>query len=221
MTGSETPDFRQHAPATQRNRQPILAVLQRVLPPTGVVLEIASGTGEHAVFFAPQLAPRDWLPSDANPQVLHSIQAWRAHESAPNLYPPILLDATADPWPVESGEPLSPIRNTVDSPKITAIVAINMIHISPWASCLGLMAGAKRILPIGGVVYLYGPFHRNGQHTSPSNMAFDQSLRSRNPNWGVRHLEEVVTVAQRHGLILQDIIDMPANNLSVVFERMG
>ncbi|HBL58266.1 MAG TPA: SAM-dependent methyltransferase, partial [Cyanobacteria bacterium UBA8803] len=213
-------DLRQYAPATQRNREPILDVLQRVLPPKGTILEISSGTGEHAVFFAPRLSPRKWLPSDPNPQARSSIAAWRASQPADNLYPPLDIDVCTPVWPVEqgtSGEWLSELD--FQTSPIVAIANINMIHISPWSACLGLIAGASRILPPGGILYLYGPFKRDGQHTAPSNAAFDESLQAANPDWGVRNLNDVVAAAQAQHLTLSDIYQMPANNLSVVFQR--
>ncbi|OLP20497.1 SAM-dependent methyltransferase [Leptolyngbya sp. 'hensonii'] len=209
---SSNTDRRQFAPATQRNREPILQVLQRVLPPTGTVLEVASGTGEHAHFFASRLAPRFWQPSDPNPLLRESIAAWQEFEPLENLGEPLALDGCEFPWPVETGSIALPLP-------IQAIVNINMIHISPWDACLGLMAGADRILPAGGVLYLYGPFQRHGQHTAPSNAAFDESLQSQNPAWGVRHLEEVAAAAAARNLELEEVVEMPANNLSVVFRR--
>lgn len=206
-------DLRRHAPATARNRQPILQVLQRVLSPQGMVLEIASGSGEHAVFLAPRLAPRPWLPSDVDPTALASIKAWQQECPCDTLYPPLQLDAAAPDWPQTVAQQ-DPSRGP-----ITAIVAINMIHISPWQSCLGLMAGAGALLPAGGILYLYGPFQRHGGHTAPSNEAFDRSLRSQNPAWGVRHLETVAEVAAAHDFTLAEVVDMPANNLSVIFRR--
>ncbi|BAU15000.1 hypothetical protein LEP3755_55560 [Leptolyngbya sp. NIES-3755] len=202
------PSDRQFAPATQRNREPILEVLREVLPPTGTVLEISSGTGEHAVFFAPRLAPRKWQPSDPNPIALASIAAWREVEPAENLAPPIEIDARDPVWRIE-----------VQNEKITAIVNINMIHISPWSACLGLMAGANRILPSGGILYLYGPYKQGGIHTAPSNEMFDESLQLQNPAWGVRNLEDVVTAAEHQKLALLKVVAMPANNLSVVFQK--
>jgi Protein of unknown function (DUF938) len=202
-------DLRQYAPATDRNREPILAILRQVLPATGTILEISSGTGEHGVFMAPQLAPRYWLPSDPNPEARASIAAWQQFEPCDRMYPPIDLDASSDQWLVESKEP------------ITAIVNINMIHIAPKAAYLGLFAGAKRILPVGGILYLYGPFKQDGVHTAPSNAAFDESLQSQNPDWGIRDLEEIIAVAASHNLDLQKVYPMPANNLSVVFELVG
>ncbi|MEO1519418.1 MAG: DUF938 domain-containing protein [Cyanobacteria bacterium J06633_2] len=217
-------DARQYAPATERNKHVILDVLQQVLPDTGTVLEIASGTGEHAIFFAPALAPRSWIPSDPNPIARASIDAWRQHYPCDTLAGAIALDVCDTPWPVElpnntdqlptSLHPIDPIQQP-----ITAIVTINMIHISPWAACCGLMAGAGRILPSEGVLYVYGPFKENGHHTASSNAAFDQSLRSRNPEWGVRDLEAVIAEAERHDLRHHSTIPMPANNRSAVFYK--
>jgi hypothetical protein len=204
------PEQKQFAPATQRNREPILKILQQVLPKTGTILEIASGTGEHAVFFASHLAPRKWLPSDSNPIARDSITAWIAEYESDNIYLPLDIDAHLPAWQVEK-------QTFTDSP-IVAIVNINMIHISPWSACLGLMAGSGRILPPDGILYLYGPYKQKGQHTASSNAAFDESLRSQNPDWGVRNLEDVIEVAKAENLILQKIYPMPANNLSLVFK---
>ncbi len=215
-------DSRQFAPATQRNREPILAVLLDVLPPGGTVLEISSGTGEHAVFFAPQAVPRPWVPSDPNPVARASIVAWREHYPAANLYPPIALDVHDPVWPTEQ-HPLPEALQGLDLMQhpIRAIVNINMIHIAPWSACLGLMAGAERLLPPDGILYLYGPFKQAGQHTAPSNATFDTSLQLQNPEWGVRNLEDVVAVAQTHHLTLMKTVSMPANNLSVIFRRVS
>jgi Protein of unknown function (DUF938) len=208
-------DRRRYAPATERNREPILAVLSQVLPATGTIFEISSGTGEHAVFMAPQLVPRYWLPSDPNPDARASIAAWQRFAPCDNIYPPIDLDASSSEWLVESGT----LSNcNLQQHPITAIVNINMIHIAPKSAYLGLFAGANRILPIGGILYLYGPFKQGGVHTAPSNVAFDESLRSQNPEWGIRGLEEIIAVAQSHNLALQKVYPMPANNLSVVFK---
>ena len=201
-------DTRQYAPATERNREFILEVLQRVLPPTGNILEIASGTGEHAVFFCPRLQPRQWFPSEPNPILRESIEAWQKHIPSDNLYPPLNIDVQDSVWAVEK-----------EGIEIAAIVNINMIHISPWATCLGLMAGAGRLLPQGGVLYLYGPYKLGGEHTAPSNLVFDESLRFQNPEWGVRNLDDVVEVAEKEGLKFVEKVEMPANNLSVVFRK--
>lgn len=199
-----SPDLRRHAPATLRNRDPILAVLRWALRPDGLVLEVASGSGEHAAYFAPRLAPRRWQPSDADPDARASIAAYAASADCPTLLSPIALDAGAGAWPVAAAD---------------AVVCINMIHIAPWSAAQGLVAGAAAILPAGGVLYLYGPFMRGGQHTAPSNEAFDASLRARDSAWGVRDLDDVARLAATSGLILNQTIDMPANNLSVLFRR--
>ncbi len=206
-----SPDQRKFAPATQRNREPILEMLLEVLPQHGTILEIASGTGEHATFFAYHLAPRQWLPSDPNPELRASISAWAEYFPCDAIQPPLDLDASSPIWPVEK-EPLP-------EPPISAIVNINMIHISPWSACLGLMAGAGRILPPGGILYLYGPYKQNGVHTAPSNAAFDESLQAQNPDWGVRNLEDVVSVAKEQNLTLHQTHPMPANNFSLVFKH--
>ena len=192
------------APAVARNREPILAVLRRVLPERGLMLEIASGSGEHAVHFAAAMPDLTWQPTDPDPEALTSIAAHRAAAQLPNLLPPRVLDAAAPVWPVTQAD---------------AIVAINMIHIAPWSAAEGLMAGAGRLLAPDRVLYLYGPFREHGRHTAPSNAAFDESLRARNREWGVRDLDEVATLADRHGFTLCERVAMPANNLSVVFRR--
>ena len=202
-------DGRLYAPATERNREVILEVLERVLPNPGTILEIASGTGEHASFFAPKLAPRRWLPSDISAPMLKSIDAWQQATNARYLLPAIELDVRDEPWPIETDEKRS----------IDAIVNINMIHIAPWKACETMMAGAGRILPENGVLYLYGPFKRNGEHTAPSNATFDSWLKEQTLDWGVRDLEAVEETAKVHQLILQEVVEMPANNLSLVFAK--
>ncbi|OKH50380.1 SAM-dependent methyltransferase [Calothrix sp. HK-06] len=207
-----TNSAKQYAPATQRNREAILEVLQQVLPPSGTILEVASGTGEHAVFMAPHLLKHKWLPSDPNPVARASIAAWLNEVESNNIYEPIDIDASLPTWSVETHlENFSPI---------TAIVNINMIHISPWAACLGLMAGANRILPPGGILYMYGPYKQNGKHTAPSNEAFDESLKMQNSEWGVRDLEEVIQAASAQNLSFLKTFQMPANNLSVIFAKL-
>jgi SAM-dependent methyltransferase len=198
------PDNTQTSPAAIRNRDPILAVLRRVLPAHGAVLEIASGTGEHAAHFAAGMPNITWQPTDQNAQALRSIAAHRNIAQMANLLPPMALDASSDSWPVTGAD---------------AIVSINMIHIAPWSAAQGLIAGAERILAPGGVLFLYGPFKENGQHTAPSNAAFDADLMARNPQWGVRDLAQVCDLASRHGLDFVERVAMPANNLSVVFHR--
>jgi len=202
-------DRKQYAPATERNRQPILEVLQKVIPKEGNILEIASGTGEHACFFAPYFSPRQWIPSDPDRLLRLSIEAWRQDCKSDNLQIPLDINVTLPDW-----------DEKITHSAIAVIIAINLIHISPWSACQGLMAGAGRLLPSGGILYLYGPYKQQGQHTAISNETFDQSLRSRNSEWGVRNLEEVVQLAETHQLILQQIIPMPANNLSLIFHHL-
>lgn len=199
-----TTDARRSAPATQRNRQPILGVLERVLPAAGLVLEVASGTGEHAIFFAGKLPAIEWQPSDRDEGNRASIAAWRDEVALPNLRAPLELDATSEDWPVARAD---------------ALVNINMIHIAPWAACAGLMRGAARLLSAGAPLVLYGPFRRGGRHTAPSNEAFDRGLRAQDAAWGVRDLDEVVRVAAVEDLALDEIVEMPSNNLSVIFRR--
>ncbi|HKS60136.1 MAG TPA: DUF938 domain-containing protein [Xanthobacteraceae bacterium] len=192
------------APAVARNRAPILAVLREVLAAPGTVLEIASGSGEHAVHFASALPHLVWQPTDPDEQARRSIAAHAAQAQLPNLLAPLELDAAAPAWPVAHAD---------------AIVSINMIHIAPWRAAEGLIAGAARVLAAGSPLYLYGPFREHGRHTAPSNAAFDESLRARDPAWGVRELDDVVALAERHGLALSRTVAMPANNLSVIFTR--
>ncbi|QRN97404.1 DUF938 domain-containing protein [Archangium violaceum] len=196
--------MKRHAPSAERNREPILSVLREVLPPRGTVLEVASGTGQHAVFFARAFPERVWQPTDADPSARESIEAWRQEEGLPNLRPPLALDASASTWPVESAD---------------AIVCINMIHISPWEACQGLMRGAGRVLPPGGPLVLYGAYFIEGRPTAPSNLAFDASLRERDPTWGVRELGAVTEEARAHGLERDRVVDMPNNNFTVVFRK--
>jgi SAM-dependent methyltransferase len=192
------------APAAERNKDPILAVLRRVLPARGLVLEIASGTGQHIVHFAKALPELDWQPSDADDDALASIAGWIAHERLGNVAPPLVLDVGAPRWPVARAD---------------AIFCSNMIHIAPWQATLDLMRGAAHVLPPGGVLVLYGPYRRFGAHTAPSNAAFDADLRARNPAWGVRDLEAVEEAAGGHGMVLDEVVPMPANNFSVVMRK--
>ena len=199
-----TADARLFAPATARNREPILEVLRHHLPARGLVLDVASGSGEHVAHFAPAFPDLVFQPSDPDPQARASIDAWTATLGPANVRPALALDAAAEAWPVDAAD---------------AVLCINMIHIAPWAAAEGLIRGAARLLPEGGVLYLYGPFRRDGQHTAPSNAAFDQSLRQRNPDWGVRDLEAVAALAEAHGFGPPTVEQMPANNLSLVFRR--
>lgn len=191
-------------PAIERNREPILKVIQDVLPDSGLILEVASGTGAHAACFAPRFPGVSWQPTDGASESLPSITQWAAASGADNILPPLLLDAASEHWPVRQA---------------AAMVCINMIHISPWQSTLGLLAGAGRVLPTGGVLYLYGPFRIDGQHTAPSNVRFEGWLKGLDERYGVRDLTEMTGIAEAHGLRLAHCIDMPANNFSVVFER--
>ena len=194
--------MKQRAPATERNREPIREVLARELPAEGTVLEIASGTGEHAVYLAGQLPAITWQPTDTDQAALASIAAWRAEAGLPNLRAPLALDATAA-WPVERAD---------------AIVCINMVHIAPWEAALALFAGAGRVLAPGGLLYLYGPYRFDGV-TAPSNEAFDHSLRARDPRWGVRDVRALEAAAAAHELHLRGVVSMPANNHSLLFRR--
>ena len=200
---------KQYAPATERNRQPILEVLQKVIPKEGNILEIASGTGEHACFFAPYFSPRQWIPSDPDRLLRLSIEAWRQDCKSDNLQIPLDINVTLPDW-----------DEKIDHSAIAVIIAINLIHISPWSACQGLMKGVGKILHSGGILYLYGPYKQKGKHTAPSNEAFDQSLQFRNPEWGVRNLEDVVELAEKYQLNLHKIIPMPANNLSLIFHHL-
>jgi SAM-dependent methyltransferase len=200
----EATDPRMFHPHVERNREPILAVLKRLLPERALVLELASGSGQHAAFFAKALPGASWLPSDIDPKALASIAAFRAEANVRNLLAPVRLDATAPEWPVK---------------RVNAIVCCNMIHIAPWAVCRGLMAGAGRVVLSGGFLFLYGPFKIDDHHTARSNQEFDTWLRGQNPEWGIRDLGEVRSLASEHGLTLAETVPMPANNLSVIFRR--
>jgi SAM-dependent methyltransferase len=198
---------RRQAPSAQRNAAAILDVLRQILPKSGTVLEIGSGTGEHARAFAPALAPISWLPSDPDPDQRASIIAWTTDMTGPKPLPPRVIDASSADWDVRPED------------NIVAITSANVIHISPWSTTQGLVAGAGRILPPGGVLHFYGPFKRGGVHITDSNAAFDATLRARDPAWGVRDLDDIEALAKDAGLELDQVIDMPSNNYSVVFKR--
>ncbi len=202
----QSSDPRQYRPHVARNRDPIFDVLRRVLPPKGLVLEVASGSGEHATYFAAKFPALDWRPTDPDSEALASVAAHRDAAGLPNLLPPLQLDVTAAHWPVEQAD---------------AVICCNMIHIAPWAACEGLLAGATRVLPGGGLLYLYGPYKIGGQHTASTNLAFDEQLRARNPAWGIRDIDDVTALAGRHGFALAETVPMPSNNLSVIFQRGG
>ena len=204
MTQGRT-DARRYSPAIARNRDAILEILRQVLPAEGVILEVGCGSGEHAVHFAPHFPKSLWQPSDPSSDSRKSTAAWIESSGVENVRPPLDLDVRDSDWPV--GDALA------------AVVSINMIHISPWSSCQGLLAAAGRLLADDGALFLYGPFRIDGAHTAPSNAAFDESLRSQDPEWGVRDLGDVADAAARCGLVLSERFEMPANNLSVVFRR--
>src|SRR5271165_2010537 len=187
-------DPRQYRPHVSRNRAPILDVLKRTLPAHGLVLEIASGSGEHAAYFAQNLPQLTFQPSDPDQTALASAAAHYDDAGLPNLLAPLHLDVTAPSWPVERAD---------------VVICCNMIHIAPWAACEGLIAGTARVLAPGGILYLYGPYKIGGAHTAPSNAAFDADLRSRNSEWGIRDLDDVAVLAKHHGLVLRETVTMP------------
>ncbi len=197
-------DERQHSPAAERNAAPILRVLQQHLPRSGWVLEIASGTGQHAVHFAHALPGITWQPTDVDAAALASIRAWRANGGPTNLQPPCELDVTAAQWPLEAAD---------------GIVCVNLLHIAPWPVTEGLMRGAARLLPLGARLLVYGPFRVDGQHTAQSNARFDADLRARDPSWGIRDIDAVAATAMAQGMHHIETIAMPANNRMLVFEH--
>jgi len=192
------------SPAAERNKQPIADVLARVLPPAGLVLEIASGTGQHAEHFARAFPSLTWQPSEPDAEALAPLTERVRRAALPNLRAPLELDVHEPPL----------LRSTV-----AAVICINMIHIAPWWACAALLLHAERWLAPGAPLVLYGPFKRGGKHTAPSNAAFDAQLRARDPEWGVRDLDDVVALARRHSLELAEVVAMPANNFSVVLRR--
>jgi len=192
------------APAALRNREPIAEVLAQWLPASGLVVEIASGSGEHAVHFAERFPALDWQPSDVHPDALASIGAWRSQARLPNLRPPLVLDAASADWPIDRAD---------------ALLSINMVHISPWASALGLVAGAERLLAPGAPLILYGPWLTDDVPTAPSNLDFDADLRRRDPQWGLRRVGDFAAEAAKRGLTLVETRPMPANNMMLLFRR--
>lgn len=199
-------DARRFAPAVARNKAAITEALARHLPASGLVLEIASGSGEHALHFAIHLPALSFQPTDPDAAALASIVAWQAEVSLPNLLLPLMLDVMADAWPVQ---------------KADAVLCINMIHIAPWEATAALMRGAARVLPRDGILFLYGPFKQGGQHTTPSNAEFDASLRAQDVRWGVRDLEAVAEIASAAGFAAPIVEAMPANNLSLILRRLA
>jgi hypothetical protein len=194
-------EVKRHAPATERNRDVIAQTLACVLPTEGLILEVASGTGEHVVHFAKMFPALTWQPSDPDPIALASINAWRADSNVPNVRPAMLLDASAD-WPIAQAD---------------AVVCINMTHISPWAATVGLLRNAARLLPQSAVLFIYGPYNQRDVPLADSNAAFDAALRQQNALWGLRFVEDIAAEANVSGLHLDSVIDMPANNLSLIF----
>ena len=192
------------AQSAERNKGPILEVLRRVLPATGLILEIGSGTGQHATHFARALPALQWQPTDLDPELRRSVEGWIRDEGLSNVRAPIALDVLDKPWPIDRAD---------------AIVCINMIHVAPWQSTLALFEGASAVK--ASTVFLYGPYRRFGAHTAPSNEQFDASLKANDPTWGVRDLEAVEKVAADNGFELKDVVPMPANNFSVVFTRVA
>jgi len=192
------------SPSAERNKQPIADVLARVLPQAGLVLEIASGTGQHAEHFARALPSLTWQPSDADAEMLPALAARVQRAELPNLRLPLPFDVHDTAPPLEG---------------VVAVVCANMIHIAPWSACMALLGHAEQLLAPGAPLVLYGPFKRAGSHTAPSNAAFDADLRRRNPAWGVRDLDEVVALGRTHSLALSEVVAMPANNLTVVLTR--
>lgn len=197
-------DARRFAPAVARNKAAITEVLARHLPASGLALEIASGSGEHALHFAAHFPGLTFQPTDPDAAALASIAAWRAEARLINLLPPLMLDVMADAWPLQ---------------KVDAVICINMTHIAPWAATAALMQGGARILPPDGMLFLYGPFKQGGEHTAPSNAEFDTSLRAQDARWGLRDLEAVAEIASAAGFAAPVLENMPANNLSVIFRR--
>jgi len=195
---------RRSAPAAVRNREPIADVLQEWLPARGLVLEIASGTGEHAAFFAERFPGLEWQPSDVHPDALESVAAWREVAGLPNFRAPLLIDAASADWPIDRAD---------------AMLSINMVHISPWPSALGLLDGAARLLAPGAPLILYGPWLKDDIETAPSNLAFDADLKRRDPAWGLRRVEDFVAAAKKRGIAIEATRSMPANNLMLLLRR--
>jgi SAM-dependent methyltransferase len=204
--GQKLSDGRWFTASAERNKGPILAVLERTLPLTGLVLEIGSGTGQHVAHFARALPELTWQPSDLDAAFRESVRSWVRWENLSNVRPPVELDVCRFPWPVTH---------------VDAVLCINMIHVAPWAATEALLTGAKDVLIRGGVLFLYGPYRRTGRHTAVSNEAFDVQLRATDPDWGVRDLEAVIKLADTVGFEFVEVVDMPANNFSVVLKQTG
>ncbi len=206
IVAASTPDEQKHAPATLRNRDAIVAVLRDILPERGLILEIASGTGEHAVYFGRAFPGLTFQPSDPDPACCQSITAWTEREGSSNILPPLQLDAQAPQWDVQN---------------VAAILCINMVHISPWESSIGLFDKAGKLLAPGAPFYLYGPYLRDDIETAPGNLAFERSLKSRNLRWGLRDVADMDALAARNGFTRESLVEMPANNISLVYRKQG
>ena len=202
--GEKTADGKWSIPAAERNKDPILRVLARVLPSRGLVLEVASGTGQHVIHFAKALPGLTWQPSDPDPELRESIARRVGEEKLANVNSPIELDVTTLPWPLQAAD---------------AVVCINLIHVAPWSATRALLEGTRALLPAQHVLFLYGPYRRHGRHTSKSNEQFDSDLHAQNSEWGLRDLEVVSETAAASGFVLAEIVEMPANNFSLVFKR--
>ena len=200
------PDARRSAPAVARNREPIADVLAEWLPKSGVVLDVASGTGEHAIYFAERFPRLEWQPTDLHPDAIGSIWAWSEHSALPNVRMPLPLDASSSDWPIQSAD---------------AVLNINMAHNSPWNASRGLIAGAARLLPPGGPLILYGPWLKDDIDTAPSNRAFDADLKARDPEWGLRRVEDFAAEAAKNHFEFVEYRKMPANNLMFLFRCTG
>jgi len=204
FTDKPNPADQKHAPATMRNRDAIATVLSQILPETGTVLEIASGTGEHAVYFGQKFSGLIFQPSDPDPDCCRSIAAWTTREAVENVRPPMQLDALANDWDIESP---------------TAILCINMIHIAPWEAAIGLLNHAARLLAPGDPLYLYGPYFRDGVESAQGNLDFERSLKSRNLRWGIRDVADMDALAEKTGFKRENLIEMPANNISLIYRK--
>ena len=201
--GKKDSDGLWNIPAADRNKEPILSVLQNVLPTRGLAVEVASGTGQHVIHFAKNLAELTWLPSDPDVEFRKSIETRIRDSTLGNVRTPLNLDVLDNPWPVSEAD---------------AVLCINMIHVAPWEATRALIHGAERILSAEGILFMYGPYRRSGAHTAPSNEAFDLRLKEQNPDWGIRDLEDIEKLGERVGLLLETVVEMPANNLSLVLK---
>ncbi|GAB5487972.1 MAG: DUF938 domain-containing protein [Parasphingorhabdus sp.] len=204
FTDKPNPADQKHAPATMRNRDAIVSVLSQILPETGTILEIASGTGEHAVYFGQKFPDLTFQPSDPDPECCRSIAAWTAREQVENILPPIQLDALENTWDIKA-----PVT----------ILCINMIHIAPWEAAIGLFNHAAKMLSVGAALYLYGPYFRDGVEPAEGNLSFERSLKSRNLQWGIRDVADMDTLAEKTGFKREQLIEMPANNISLIYRK--